>query len=42
MMTRPSERKPMTKAPKSVPLMSLRPPYNAAPSITPAAMAVNS
>src|SRR5690625_2269265 len=41
-ITRPSERKPMTKAPNRVPRTLPRPPESTAPPITTAAMAVSS
>jgi hypothetical protein len=42
MMTRPSDRNPITKVPSSVLRIVLRPPVSAAPPITTAAIAVSS
>ena len=42
MITRPFDRKPITKAPSMVPRTVPRPPVSAAPPMTTAAMAVSS
>ena len=42
MMTSPSDRNPITKAPSSVPRMLPRPPVSAAPPMTTVAIAVSS